>query len=131
MNPDAIFQGSNLWSEEVKQQRSQSYNIGADDLPDYYRQRNLLKEFIYSEDVGGSRAVPGLRQVLQDHRGDVPRGRRPEGRLPPIVMEQTELTWEAFMHQANAAGLDTSDTVHMEELFAYAKDAAESYTGVP
>ncbi len=51
VNPDAIFQGSNLWSEEVKQQRSQSYNIGADDLPDYYRQRNLLKEFIYSEDV--------------------------------------------------------------------------------
>ena len=51
VNPDAIFQGSNLWSEEVKQQRSQSYNIGADDLPDFYRQRNLLKEFIYSEDV--------------------------------------------------------------------------------
>ena len=51
VNPDAIFQGSNLWSEEVKQQRSQSYNIGAEDLPDYYRQRNLLKEFIYSEDV--------------------------------------------------------------------------------
>ena len=51
VNPDAIFQGSSLWSEEVKQQRSQSYNIGTDDLPDYYRQRNLLKEFIYSEDV--------------------------------------------------------------------------------
>ncbi len=36
-------------------------------------------------------------------------------------MEQPELTWEAFIHQADAAGLDTADTAHMEELFAYAK----------
>lgn len=36
-------------------------------------------------------------------------------------MEQQELTWEAFIHQASAAGLDTTDTAHMEELFAYTK----------
>ena len=36
-------------------------------------------------------------------------------------MEQSELTWEAFIQQASAAGLDTTDTAHMEELFAYAK----------
>lgn len=36
-------------------------------------------------------------------------------------MEQSELTWETFIQQAGAAGLDTTDTAHMEELFAYTK----------
>ena len=44
-------------------------------------------------------------------------------------MEQTELTWEAFMHQASAAGLDTTDTAHMEELFAYAKTQLRATRG--
>ena len=44
-------------------------------------------------------------------------------------MEQTELTWEAFIHQAGAAGLDTSDTAHMEELFAYAKTQLRATRG--
>ena len=36
-------------------------------------------------------------------------------------MQQSELTWEAFIQQAGAAGLDTADTAHMEELFTYTK----------
>ncbi len=33
------------------------------------------------------------------------------------------------MHQAGAAGLDTTDTAHMEELFAYAKTQLRATRG--
>ena len=51
VNPDAVFQGSNLWSKEVREQRAQAHGIGMDALEDFYRQRNLLKERITAEDV--------------------------------------------------------------------------------
>ena len=51
VNPDAIFQGSGLWSEEVRVQRASAHGISVDDLEDFYRQRNLLKERVTGEDV--------------------------------------------------------------------------------
>jgi rhamnulose-1-phosphate aldolase/alcohol dehydrogenase len=51
VNPDAIFQGSNLWSKEVREQRAQAHGISVDDLEDFYRGRNLLKERISADDV--------------------------------------------------------------------------------
>ena len=51
VNPDAIFQGSNLWSVELREQRAQAHGISVDDLEDFYRGRNLLKERITAEDV--------------------------------------------------------------------------------
>ena len=51
VNPDAIFQGSNLWSQEVREQRARAHGIPIDGLEDFYRQRNLLKERVDAEDV--------------------------------------------------------------------------------
>ena len=51
VNPDAIFQGSALWSPELREQRAQAHGISVDGLEDFYRQRNLLKERISAEDV--------------------------------------------------------------------------------
>ena len=51
INPDAIFQGSRLWSEEVRQDRARAHGISVDQLESFYSQRNLLKERITAEDV--------------------------------------------------------------------------------
>ena len=51
VNPDAIFEGSGLWSDEVKRQRADSYGVAVDDLEDFYRQRNLLRARVTAEDV--------------------------------------------------------------------------------
>ena len=51
VNPDAVFQGSGLWSQEVREQRAQAHGISVDDLEEFYRGRNLLKERITGEDV--------------------------------------------------------------------------------
>ena len=51
INPDAIFEGSGLWSSEVREQRAQAHNVSVDELEDFYRQRNLLKQRVLAEDV--------------------------------------------------------------------------------
>jgi NAD(P)-dependent dehydrogenase (short-subunit alcohol dehydrogenase family) len=51
VNPDAIFEGSSLWSPEVRQQRAETYGIEADQLEAFYQQRNLLHAQVTAEDV--------------------------------------------------------------------------------
>jgi rhamnulose-1-phosphate aldolase/alcohol dehydrogenase len=51
VHPDAVFQDSGLWSEEVRRQRAQAQGIGVDQLEDFYRKRNLLGVRILPEDV--------------------------------------------------------------------------------
>ena len=51
VNPDAVFDGSGLWSEQMRQQRAASYAIDAADLEEHYRQRNLLRVHVSAEDV--------------------------------------------------------------------------------
>jgi NAD(P)-dependent dehydrogenase (short-subunit alcohol dehydrogenase family) len=51
VNPDAVFEGSGLWTEEVRRQRADTYGIRADELEEYYRQRNLLRARITGNDV--------------------------------------------------------------------------------
>ena len=51
VNPDAVFQGSALWSQEVREQRARAHGISVDELEDFYRERNLLKESVTAEDV--------------------------------------------------------------------------------
>ena len=51
VNPDAVFEGSALWSQEVREQRARAHGISVDELEDFYRQRNLLKERVTGEDV--------------------------------------------------------------------------------
>ena len=51
VNPDAVFEGSALWSQEVREQRARAHGISVDELEEFYRQRNLLKERVTGEDV--------------------------------------------------------------------------------
>ena len=51
VNPDAVFQDSKLWSEDVRRQRAAAQGIGVDQLEDFYRKRNLLGVRILPEDV--------------------------------------------------------------------------------
>ena len=51
VNPDAIFQDSKLWSEEIRRERAAAQGIGVDQLEDFYRKRNLLGARILPEDV--------------------------------------------------------------------------------
>ncbi len=54
VNPDAVFQGSNLWSDKVKEMRARAHGISIDGLLEFYRQRNLLKRSVTAEDVAES-----------------------------------------------------------------------------
>ena len=51
VNPDAVFQDSKLWSDEVRRERAAAQGIGVDQLEDFYRKRNLLGVGILPEDV--------------------------------------------------------------------------------
>ncbi len=51
VNPDAVFQGSNLWTAEVKEMRARAHGISIDGLQEFYRKRNLLKRSVTAEDV--------------------------------------------------------------------------------
>jgi len=51
LNPDAIFDGSALWSDELKRQRAESYGVSVEQLPEYYQKRNLLFARVTAADV--------------------------------------------------------------------------------
>lgn len=51
LNPDAIFGGSRFWSEEMRAMRANAYGIDAEKLPDFYRNRTLLKTEVSADDV--------------------------------------------------------------------------------
>ncbi len=50
INPDGVFEDSGLW-EKIIPSRAKSYGIPADKLPDYYKNRNLMKTAVLPEDV--------------------------------------------------------------------------------
>ncbi|MBI2159580.1 MAG: bifunctional rhamnulose-1-phosphate aldolase/short-chain dehydrogenase [Candidatus Rokubacteria bacterium] len=51
VNPDAVFQDSKLWSEDVRRERAAAQGISVDQLEEFYRKRNLLGARILPEDV--------------------------------------------------------------------------------
>ena len=51
VNPDAVFQDSKLWSEEIRRERAAAQGIAVDQLEDFYRKRNLLGARILPDDV--------------------------------------------------------------------------------
>ncbi len=51
VHPDAVFQDSRLWSEDVRRRRAAAQGIAVDQLEDFYRKRNLLGLRILPEDV--------------------------------------------------------------------------------
>ena len=51
VNPDAVIEGSGLWSKEVREARAAAYGIPVEKLEHYYAMRNLLKTNITGQDV--------------------------------------------------------------------------------
>jgi NAD(P)-dependent dehydrogenase (short-subunit alcohol dehydrogenase family) len=51
INPDAVFQGSRLWSAEVREERAKAHGVRPGELEEFYRRRNLLGVRVSAEDV--------------------------------------------------------------------------------
>jgi NAD(P)-dependent dehydrogenase (short-subunit alcohol dehydrogenase family) len=51
INPDAVFEGSKLWSPEMRAQRARAQGIDPSELEEHYRRRNLLHVQVRAEDV--------------------------------------------------------------------------------
>lgn len=51
VNPDAVLEGSGIWSEAWKEQTAKSLGIGIDELPEYYRKRSMLQVAVTPDDV--------------------------------------------------------------------------------
>ena len=51
VNPDAVIQGSRIWSGSWRTERAASNRIGEEDIEEFYRQRSLLKRSVLPEDV--------------------------------------------------------------------------------
>lgn len=49
--PDAVLQGSAIWTSEWKEERASNYGIAVDELEGFYRDRTTLKVSVFPEDV--------------------------------------------------------------------------------
>jgi NAD(P)-dependent dehydrogenase (short-subunit alcohol dehydrogenase family) len=49
--PDAVLQGSSIWSGAWRQERAHAYGIRPDQLEEFYRKRTLLGESITPSDI--------------------------------------------------------------------------------
>lgn len=51
VNPDAVFDHSQLWAGGIREQRAAAHGVRPDELEDFYASRNLLKARVRSVDV--------------------------------------------------------------------------------
>jgi NAD(P)-dependent dehydrogenase (short-subunit alcohol dehydrogenase family) len=51
VNPDAVFDGSDLWEHGLREERAAAHGIAPEDLEDFYRNRNLLRRSVTTDDV--------------------------------------------------------------------------------
>ena len=51
VNPDAVIEGSSIWSSEWKAERASTYGLSEEDLPAFYRRRTVLGVNVLPEDV--------------------------------------------------------------------------------
>ncbi len=49
--PDAIFEGSGLWSKAIREERAKAHKIPVEEIEDFYAKRNLLQTKIQGSDV--------------------------------------------------------------------------------
>ena len=49
--PDAVLQGSSIWNSSWRKERAQAYGIRPEQLEEFYRNRTILKESIFPEDI--------------------------------------------------------------------------------
>jgi rhamnulose-1-phosphate aldolase/alcohol dehydrogenase len=54
VNPDAVIEGSAIWSGDWRKQRAEGYGIQVSELEDYYRNRSLLKLSVRPDDIASA-----------------------------------------------------------------------------
>jgi len=54
VNPDAVFAGSKLWSEEVRRERAAAHGIPVEELEAFYARRSLLGREVTARDVAAA-----------------------------------------------------------------------------
>jgi rhamnulose-1-phosphate aldolase/alcohol dehydrogenase len=71
VNPDAVIEGSGIWSSEWKSERASTYGVSEEDLPAFYRKRTVLDVNVYAEDIAeaiafiaGPRALKSTGNVI-------------------------------------------------------------------
>lgn len=61
VNPDAVFSGSHLWSDELRAQRAAAHGVPAEKLEEFYADRNLLHS-----NVDGTHVAEAVEFFLSD-----------------------------------------------------------------
>jgi rhamnose utilization protein RhaD (predicted bifunctional aldolase and dehydrogenase)/NAD(P)-dependent dehydrogenase (short-subunit alcohol dehydrogenase family) len=51
VNPDAVFAGSKLWSDDVRRERAEAHGVAVDELETFYAGRSLLGREVTARDV--------------------------------------------------------------------------------
>jgi len=51
VNPDAVIEGSSIWSSQWKAERASTYGVDEDELPAFYRNRTTLNVNVKPDDV--------------------------------------------------------------------------------
>jgi rhamnose utilization protein RhaD (predicted bifunctional aldolase and dehydrogenase)/NAD(P)-dependent dehydrogenase (short-subunit alcohol dehydrogenase family) len=51
VNPDAIFAGSKLWSDELRSERAEAHGVAPEELEAFYASRSLLRRTVTGADV--------------------------------------------------------------------------------
>src|SRR5205823_10162810 len=54
VNPDAVIEGSGIWSSDWRAERASTYGVAEGDLQSFYRGRTKLGVSVYPEDVAES-----------------------------------------------------------------------------
>lgn len=66
VNPDAVLQGSGIWSDAWKEQTAASLGISIDELPEYYRKRSMLARAVEPDHI--AEAVAWLASETRSSR---------------------------------------------------------------
>jgi NAD(P)-dependent dehydrogenase (short-subunit alcohol dehydrogenase family) len=56
INPDAIFEDSKLWSEEIRRERVAVHGVPVEEIEQFYANRKLLKTTVTGQDVAEAAA---------------------------------------------------------------------------
>ena len=89
VNPDAIFGGSKLWSDELRRERAEAHGVPVDELEAFYASRSLLGRAGHGGRRRRGGRVPRLRPLARDDRLRDHRRRRRAGRVSRAERELT------------------------------------------